>query len=279
MMQDRLRKLAWYYGLLGRVREVKNSGRVRGALGDRTLQIEFPRSDADDLPIRYLNNFGFNLALEDHRDMLEAEVEAFRPVLVVLDPLYLVFGAGDENSSASMRPFLAWTLQLRYRYNCAVIVVHHFRKQTFTSKGKVSVRPGQRIMGSGTLHGWVDSALYLEHVDEPRSGWVKTRIEREFRAVEPQKPMELSMHLGKPGDRDVQIEFDTKTMEQDIAEIALQEPGIAISRLADVMGIDRRTVLSRCRGSNLIFVKRGGKGRGQITKVFHHTAAEAMNGA
>jgi hypothetical protein len=121
--------------------------------------------------------------------------------------------------------------------------------------------------------------LYLEHVDEPRSGWVKTRIEREFRAVEPQKPMELAMHLGKPGDRDVQIEFDTKTMEQDIAEIALQEPGIAISRLADAMGIDRRTVLSRCRSSNLLIVKRGAKGRGHITKVFHHTASEAMNGA
>ena len=41
------------------------------------------------------------------------------------------------------------------------MLVHHMAKLS-----EVQRRPGQRLRGSSALHGWVDSALYLERPDE-----------------------------------------------------------------------------------------------------------------
>jgi hypothetical protein len=211
MMQDRLRKLAQYYGLLGSG-EVHTREAGPGALGRASVELDFPT----DLPLKLLNNFGFDLGLNDHRDMLEAEVAELRPKLLVLDPLYLILGGSDENKTAELRPFLKWLLQLRYQYDTAIMVVHHFRKQ---QQGGNVVRAGQRILGSTTLHGWVDSALYLESRDETRDGWVRVGIEREFRAMAPQKSLELGLSMSPPGGLEMSVELSTYSIETVIKDI------------------------------------------------------------
>jgi AAA domain len=272
MMQDRLRKLAWLAGLVPRESVVVGKSGP-GALGSASVEIDFPR----DLPLKFLNNYGFDLGLEEHREMLEAEVEQLRPVFMVLDPLYLILGGADENSSAQLRPFLKWLLQLRYKYNVAIALIHHFRKQNMQHG---VTRPGQRIMGSGTLHGWVDSALYLEARDSAREGWVNTRVEKEFRSMAPQKGMELGLAMSPPGGLTMEVELSTYSVENVIREMVRQEPGVTVNALAEALKMDKRTVLGRIRGGELgLRVEVGKAGRGHSHKVYEVSVSENGKGA
>jgi hypothetical protein len=115
MMQDRLRKMANLYGLLPRD-EVVVSKAPRGALGKYALDLSFP----DEIPFWILNNWGFDLSIEEHRDLLVGAVEEIRPAAVILDPLYLMVGAVNYDKAHEMVRFLKWLMRLRYEFNTAV---------------------------------------------------------------------------------------------------------------------------------------------------------------
>jgi KaiC/GvpD/RAD55 family RecA-like ATPase len=262
MMQDRMRKMAALMGLISKKQaHVRKSG--HGALGKQSVELDFPH----DLPLRLLNNYGYDLSIEEHREMLEAEVQELKPALVILDPLYLILGDADENNSSSLRPYLKWVMQLRYEYNCAVAIIHHFRKQS-QGPNVVKQRAGQRLMGSATLHGWVDSAIYASAMDETRKGWTRTQIETEFRSMAPQQPIELALRMGNPGSLAMEVElarFDAVGM---LRRMVIDEPGVTVNQLAEMTGMDKRTLLSRLRGEEGFVLKEGGKGRGKSHRVF-----------
>jgi hypothetical protein len=255
MMQDRLRKMAAYLGLISSEEaHVRTSG--AGALGKLSVDLDFPV----DLPLKLLNNYGFDLGVDEHREMLRAEVESFRPKLLILDPLYLIVPA-DSNNASDLRVFLKWIIKLRYEYDCAIAIVHHFRKQN--TNGFV-VRAGQRILGNTILHGFSDSALYLSALEEERDGWVRAQMETEFRAMAPQRPLEIALAMGDPGSLDMQVEIGTWNLEHAIRDIVSQEPGVTVSKLSEELGIDKRTVLSRVRGGELGMVIKGSKTKGGV---------------
>ena len=262
MMQDRLRKIAAYCGLISTDEAVFHES-SEGALGTTSVQLDFPT----DVPFRLLNNYGFDLAVEEHREMLWAEVERERPVLLILDPLYLILGGADQNQAAQLVPFLKWILALRYEFDCAVAIIHHMRKQ---QQGGAVVRAGQRLMGNATLHGFVDSALYTSALEESRSGWTKTLIETEFRSMAPQKPIELGLRMGPPGGLDMEVEISGFDFEGMLVGIVRQEPGVTVADLCKRLNVDKRTLLSRIRGSETgaIRIEEGGKGRGKSHKLF-----------
>jgi hypothetical protein len=249
MMQDRLRKLTHLYGLLEGAEEIPlPKARRAGALGKQTIRVDFP----PDLPLKFLNRSGFNLDLEEHCEMLEAEIEEFRPRLVVLDPMYLMVGA-DESSSSGMQPYLKWLLRLSDVHKCAVILIHHYRKQTFTKSGATHVRPGQRMMGSATLHGWIDSALYLSHIpqtdEEMDAGWMTVGVEREFRSQPPQRPMQIGLKLGAAGELDMEVRTGGLQGPTDrILDGITERSGVKLRELADELKMDYRTALKRCSG-------------------------------
>jgi hypothetical protein len=261
MMQDRLRKIAAYYGLISTA-ETHTTVAEPGALGKMSLELDFPT----DVPLKLLNNYGFDLAVEEHREMLEAEIDETRPVLLILDPLYLILGGADQNQVNTLVPFLKWLLQVRNEYGCAIAVLHHFRKQ---SNNGVAVRAGQRLMGNAILHGWVDSALYMEKLDDVRPGWVKVGLEKEFRSMAPQSSSALSISMGDPGSLEMTVEIEGHGVEQVIMDIVLNEPGVTVRQVAETTGMDKRTVLARVRGgSGGIEVVSGKKGRGHSHRLF-----------
>src|SRR5215831_2530710 len=184
MVQDRMRKLAHLYGIGGSVVDKTSSGG-----GDR-----FDLTLPDDIPMRLLNNYGFDLTLGDHQEGLWKEVERFKPRLVVLDPLYMIMAGINFNQAHELAPYLKWLLALSNEFNCAVCIIHHFRK----AQPGNNTRPGQRLMGNATLHGFVDSALYCEQMDpdDPRkTGTLYTRVHREFRSIEPQRALEFGIRM------------------------------------------------------------------------------------
>jgi AAA domain/RepB DNA-primase N-terminal domain len=262
MMQDRMRKLAALMGLISTVPvHIRQTG--AGALGSVSVDLEFPV----DLPLKLLNNYGFDLGVEEHREMLEAEVSELSPKLLILDPLYLILPA-DYNQADSLRPFLKWILELRYKYDMAVAIVHHMAKKR---EGVGVVRSGQRILGSTILHGFSDSAVFVslnEGATGGRDGWIGVDLETEFRSMAPRRGVTLGLSMGPPGGLMMELEVGLPGLEARMLEIVTLTPGVAVTKLVELLGIDRRTVISRVRGSGGVFRLEEGGGRGHPTKVW-----------
>ena len=96
---------------------------------------------------------GLRLDQDGHRQRLQATVAAIRPRLLILDPLVRLHRA-DENSAADISALLAWLRQLQREHAVAIALVHHIRKSP-------AGQPGQALRGSGDLHAWADSNLFL----------------------------------------------------------------------------------------------------------------------
>lgn len=94
------------------------------------------------------------LDLPADRQRLESTVAERRPRLLVLDPLIRLHRI-DENDASQVAPLLSFLRELQRKYQVAVVVVHHARKDAG------GARPGQALRGSSELHGWGDSNLYL----------------------------------------------------------------------------------------------------------------------
>ena len=86
----------------------------------------------------------------------ERDVLRHRPDLIIVDALHRLH-AGDENSQREMVPVMRRFEALRRRTNCAVLLVHHFRKASREKSGRGS----QRLRGSSALAAWSDNSLYV----------------------------------------------------------------------------------------------------------------------
>lgn len=251
-VQDKLQKLAWHSGLL-RVGDVVTTPLGAGALGTQGVTLDFP----DDVPLRLLNNWGFDLTDAEHREALEEEIQTLRPVALMMDPLYLMLPGVNLDKGYVVTPYLKWLLGLRNEYGCAVIVNHHMGKSSVENSGR---RAGQRLMGSALFHGWVDCALYTSQVDltEDKPGWVGVHMEREFRSMQPQGSLDISMFFGKPGDIDTMevLVEQGKGLSQVIVDMVTKEPGTTARKVADALGIDIKVVVGRARDAGLEIVSR-----------------------
>lgn len=271
MMQDRLRKLARFYGLIrGRDAEVRPARRADLARkGSVVVSLEFP----DDVPFRVMNNAGFDLAEEEAREALWRECEELRPKLIVLDPLYLIVGDADQDRVFHLRPYLKWLMALRYEFGTAVVLVHHMRKKNLNA-GAGHVRPGQNLLGSAILHGWVDSALYMGAREMDKVGWTSVVVDREFRSMAPQAPIEIDIAMGEPGGLEMKAEVRGFNIEDLIIKLVTEEEGITANELAARLEMDKRTLLSRCRGSEQLRVEQGRAGRGFSHRIFRASVTE-----
>jgi hypothetical protein len=260
LMQDRMRKIAGMLGLLGEVRENGDS-----------LDIAFPQ----ELPITLLNNYGLDLTREEHRDALWLECEKKRPRLVVLDPLYLVLAGVNFNQAHELAPYLKWVLDLSNEFKCSVMIIHHFRKaQQNASTEYATVRPGQRLMGNATLHGFVDSGLYTEQGSpdpslNPRT--LVTRVYREFRSVEPQKSLEFAFKIGRGGSGKFEATIEVEDYKRAIRDMIRQQPGITLRQLSSESGLHKGTILEYCRTSKWISMTSTRRGRSGIQYSLYPT--------
>src|SRR5690606_4156884 len=134
IIKDKHEKMIVSRGLTGKVK----------VQGPRKLKIQFPQ----DLPLYFINQQGFQLNNTEHQEILENFIKEIQPVLIIFDPLYLMF-EGDVNSAKELNPVLNWMLHIKNFYKTGVIAIHHYNKGG--SSG--TWRGGQRMLGSTTLHG------------------------------------------------------------------------------------------------------------------------------
>jgi len=248
IMKDRVHKIITHKGLTGKVKQKKH----------RELEVTFPPT----LPIHFINQQGFQFGDPIHCEIVEKAIREVEPVLVIFDPLYLMF-EGDLNTSKDLSPALTWLLKLKQQYNTAVVLVHHW------NKGGQSPRGGQRMLGSTTLHGWVESAWYLKvsnnggeskeednddvFVDRPSGEPVSLIIEREFRGAGTYPKVESTIKMGKPGDPLYKIDMKkhvgkghksiTPDLKSEILNIIeMSTSTVSQRRLAEETGAGRRAI-------------------------------------
>ena len=108
----------------------------------------------ESLPVEVITAPSLRLDTPTDRQRLSNTVESLRPILLILDPLIRLHRV-DENDATQIAGLLSYLRELQRQFHLAVIVVHHARKDSNSS------RPGQALRGSSELHGWGDSNLYM----------------------------------------------------------------------------------------------------------------------
>ena len=106
------------------------------------------------LPVQVITAPSLRLDTATDRLRLSQTVQEQHPVLLVLDPLIRLHRV-DENDATQIAALLSYLRELQRQFQLAVLLVHHVRKDSQSS------RPGQALRGSSELHGWGDSNLYL----------------------------------------------------------------------------------------------------------------------
>lgn len=148
------------------------------------------------LAIGLITEDNLRLDNDEHQQRLAATIDKLRPRMLVLDPLVRLHRS-DENSAADVSFLLHYLRQLQRQSAAAVVLVHHVRKSAAAAN-----LPGQALRGSGDLHAWSDSSLYLL----PRKG--RLLLQAEHRALPSPSPVVVELatepqpHICVLGDAD-----------------------------------------------------------------------------
>ncbi len=135
--------------------------------------------DPTTLPIHVITARTLRLDLDRDRLRLEETIRRLGPRMLLLDPFVRLHQV-NENDAGEVSRLLAFLRELQREHDMAVIVVHHVRKNG-------GANAGQSLRGSGDLHAWTDSALYLRR---QREGIVLTI---EHRSAPAPPPMTLNL--------------------------------------------------------------------------------------
>jgi hypothetical protein len=173
----------------------------------------------------------------DRARLLET-TKRLRPLLLVLDPLVRLHGI-DENHAGEVAELLAYFRSLQRQLDLSVLLVHHTRKN---AAGGAAA--GQGLRGSGDIHAFGDSNLYLrrsrEHLvlsSEHRAAPAATSVYLELVATD-----EKTTHLEVVGEmRDVPTKLTADAKQRSLGErvLDLLGQGVTVTRakLRDSLGV------------------------------------------
>lgn len=263
IMRDRTEKVIHNRNLTGKVNKRT----------ERRLHVEFP----PDLPIHFINQQGFSISNEDDMKFLINLIKEVKPVLVVFDPLYLMFD-GDINKADELNPILNKLLWIKNEFKTSVMVVHHYNKGNGTT-----IKGGQRMAGSIFLYSWIESAWYLSKeleeeesitgdTQEKKSGPATIQMGREFRFAGQYPDIDLHVSMGDIGDPKYGVEVtlagDRKDKENeldprsDILDLLETSPNPRSSKeIRELLGYNKsqvRDILNELNKDRLVGLKDGG---------------------
>jgi hypothetical protein len=198
------------------------------------------------------------LRLDTARDrarLLET-VSRIRPRLLLLDPLVRLHSI-DENDAREIAELLSFIRELERRFDLAVILVHHTRKN---SSGP---QAGQNLRGSSDLHAFGDSNLYLRRTRD------RLLLVMEHRAASPPDPVYLELvtrdedavHLEVLGKERDGPERRERELEERVLEALGRKTAITRGDLREKLGMKNERlgeVLDRLQAAGRIERCRGG---------------------
>jgi hypothetical protein len=151
------------------------------------------------IPIESLDLFvitapSIRLDLKQDQERLKATLAAFKPRLLLLDPLVRLHRL-DENSASDISTLLGFVREMQRSYDTAIVLVHHLSKKHHT-------QPGQALRGSSDLHAFGDSNAYLVRRKD------RIILTLEHRAAKPPDPIALEL-LSQPDGSAAHLEIDS----------------------------------------------------------------------
>ena len=149
--------------------------RIEGMARHRGLDLEAVEIHVITAPMLRLDH-------DRDRTRLWETVRRLRPRLLVLDPLVRLHSI-DENHAGDVAELLGYFRTLQRELGLSVLLVHHTRKNA--AEGAAA---GQGLRGSGDIHAFGDSNLYLRRTEE------HLILSSEHRAA----PASSPVHLQRP---------------------------------------------------------------------------------
>ena len=138
----------------------------------------------DGLPIDVITEPSVRIDKSRDQERLARTVWRAHPRLLVLDPFVRLHRL-DENDAGQVSALLGYLRSLQRDFDLAVLVVHHARKNGAGGQA------GQNLRGSGDLHAWGDSNLYLRR----HQGNLSLAVEH--RAAQAPEPLALRLVADK----------------------------------------------------------------------------------
>lgn len=108
----------------------------------------------DELDVHVICAPTVRLDLDRDLKRLAKTVGRIKPRFLLLDP-FVRLHRSDENNASDISHILGHLRTIQRHYDTAVCIVHHTRKTSSSNQR------GQALRGSGDLHAWGDSNLYL----------------------------------------------------------------------------------------------------------------------
>lgn len=193
-------------------------------------------AELEPLPIEVITAPSLRLDSPADRERLTNTLDSIKPVLLILDPLIRLHRV-DENDASQIAGLLSFLRELQRRFNLAVLLVHHARKDSGSS------RPGQALRGSSELHGWGDSNLYMRR----RGSQLTLSTEHRAAPSVDHMPLELVQKddalalslLNEPDQPDMSESSDIQRVRRVMAQ--LQEPA-PVQQLRKLCGMRMASV-------------------------------------
>jgi AAA domain len=156
------------------------------------------------------------------RARLRETTRRLRPRLLLLDPLVRLHGI-DENSAGEVAELLAFFRSLQREFDLSVMLVHHTRKNA-----AAGVAAGQGLRGSGDIHAFGDSNLYLRRTRE------HLVLSSEHRAAAASAPVSLELVASDALTTHLEVIGELRNGSTDLAMDG-KRPGLE-QRVLDVLG-------------------------------------------
>jgi RecA-family ATPase len=118
--------------------------------------------------------WGMNALAKDIEEVKARMPEPNRPLVVILDPLYLHM-SGSISDSDDAKKFILNCNTLRNKYGITLIIVHHSRLTKVDNSGTVVDLGPEEAMGSSYWNNWVDTMIRFK-VTNPYQGADKTEV-------------------------------------------------------------------------------------------------------
>ena len=135
-----------------------------------------------EIPMFGAIQIGFTASDPEWQEWLGERIRDVQAKMVVIDTLMTVAGDVDTDRAHEMMAKMLHPLKdLAHEHNCALVIVHHNKKDTENGgrwgRGNFkNKRGGARMLGSVAIHAWAEDALYLtsdENKTWPRKVWVE----------------------------------------------------------------------------------------------------------
>jgi hypothetical protein len=174
--------------------------------------------------------------LPEGLERLEATLAAFKPKLLLLDPLIRLHRA-DENSASEMSVILDGLRRLARSSGTAILLVHHARKAAAGSAGA-------GLRGSSDLHAFGDSNLYLRRLTQDSV----LELKIEHRAAAAPAAMRLKLRVDEHAEPSARFEVaDLSPQDDPVSRRVLElltkaDAPLSSALLREKLGVRNQTV-------------------------------------